>query len=148
LFWHEIARIQNRAIARPWEPIAISLGLSATLIEFFSHNVFSVTVALTVTGLAAYKLYQRKLGEQSLREATAADQTAIELAMQAGYSFNEAYDSLYEALRFLSRQPAYKSRWSKYQVRLRVLEMLVAKQEPVSQPVLNLSARERYEKYA
>lgn len=136
LFWHEVARIQNRAIARSWELTAIGIGLSAALMELVSHNLFSFTIALAVTGFASYKLYQRKLGEQSLREATAADQTAIELAMQSGYSFTEAYDSLYEALSLLTKQPTQKPRWSKYQVRLRVLEMLAIKRDKSSQPLV------------
>jgi hypothetical protein len=145
LFWHEVARIQNRAIVHSsWELMAISIGLSAALMELLSHSLVAFSVALTVTGLAAYKLYQRKLGEQSLREVTAADQTAIALAMQFGYSFADAYSSLYEALSTLAKQPSQKSRRSKYQVRLQVLEML-ANQSNESQPLaLNFTNVERH----
>ncbi|HEY9625385.1 MAG TPA: DUF3318 domain-containing protein [Crinalium sp.] len=142
LFCHEVARIQGRAIARSsWEVIAIGIGLSAALVELPSHSVIAFSVALAASGLAAYRLYQRKWGEQSLRDATAADQAAIELAMQLGYSFADAHDSLYEVLNRLAKQPAYKKRWKQYQVRLRVLEMLASSKNKGPQPlVLNLNA--------
>ena len=124
LFWHEVARVQGGAIARSsWERIVIVLGLCAALIEFPSHSIIAFAVALTASGLASYRLYQRKRGEQSLREATASDQSAIALAMQFGYSYPEAYSSLSEALKILLKQPMQKADWRKYQVRLQVLEM-------------------------
>jgi hypothetical protein len=149
LFWHEVARVQNRAIVySSWELIAISIGLSAALMELISHSLVAFLVALTVTGLSAHKLYQRKLGEQSLREVTAADQTAIALAMQFGYSFVDAYSNLYEALSMLAKQPSQKSRWSKYQVRLQVLEML-ANQSNESQPLaLNFVSVEHHANFS
>ncbi|OUC14863.1 MAG: hypothetical protein B0A82_11145 [Alkalinema sp. CACIAM 70d] len=124
LFWHEVARIQGGAVPRSsWEMIVISLGLGAGLIEFPSHSIIALAVALTVSGLASYRLYQRKRGEQSLREATASDQSAIALAMRFGYSYPEAYGSLSEALQVLLKQPMQKAHWRKYRVRLQVLEM-------------------------
>jgi Protein of unknown function (DUF3318) len=125
LFWHEISGIQARAIGRSrWEIIAIILGLSAASMELSSHSVLAVAVALTVAGLAFYRLYQSSRGEQSMRRLTAADRGAITLAMRSGYSFTQAHSSLYEALKVLAKQPALKAQHRRYQTRLRVLEIL------------------------
>lgn len=134
LFWHEVARIRSRTVARSsWEGVAMGTGLSVALMELVSQNVLSFAVALTVTGLAAYQLYQRRLGEQCLRAATTADQQAIELATEFGYSSAQASDSLYAALKLLSKRSVQKLGWKKYQVRLRVLEMLAAKSQAALQ---------------
>jgi Protein of unknown function (DUF3318) len=128
LFWYETARIQNKTIKKfLWEMPAIAAGLSTSLMEVMSQNLFSLSVALFVTGIASYQLYQRNQGERSLREATAADRQAIALAMQSGYSVEQAYSSLQDALNLLAKQTSKKSRWKKYQVRLRVLEILAVK---------------------
>lgn len=140
LFLHEVARIQNRTTAQfQWETIALGAGLATSLIELNSQNLLSLSVALVVTGLAGYQLYQRNQGEQNLREATAADQTAIELAVQRGYSFSKACKSLHNALTVLAKQTPKKSRWKKYQVRLRVLEILAEQDKKASEQLpLNL----------
>jgi hypothetical protein len=130
LFWHEIARIQHRAIPRStWEIPIMATGLAFSLIEIFAHNLISLSVALVVTGLSGNQLYQRNRGERSLREAVTCDRTAIYLAIQSGYSFSAAIDSLYDALKVLGRKTSQKSRWKKYQVRLRALEILASSQE-------------------
>jgi len=130
LFWHEVSRIQNKTvIGSSWETVVMGTGLFASLIGVGSQNILSLSVALVVTGLAGYQLYQRNRGERSLREATAADQNAINLATQFGYSFSQAYSSLHDALTTLSKQTSQKSLWRKYQVRLRVLSILAAKRK-------------------
>ncbi len=134
LFWHEAARIQNKTIKKfLWEMPVIGIGLSISLMEVMSQNLFSLSVALFVTGIASYQLYQRNKGERSLREATAADRLAIALAIQSGYSVEQAYSSLQDALNLLAKQTSKKSRWKKYQVRLRVLEILAAKDQKTLQ---------------
>jgi Protein of unknown function (DUF3318) len=127
LFWHEVAQIQTRAAGASWERAVLLLGLAAALVELPSHAVLAVAAALTVAGLAAYRLYQARSGEQHLRKLTAADQTAIELAMQSGYSFATAHSSLYEALNVLAKQPALKAHRRSYQTRLQVLDILKAR---------------------
>jgi Protein of unknown function (DUF3318) len=128
LFWYETARIQNKTIKKfLWEMPAIAAGLSISLMEVISQNLFPLSVALFMTGIASYQLYQRNQGERSLREATAADRLAIALAIQSGYSVEQAYSSLQDALDLLAKQTSKKSRWKKYQVRLRVLEILAVK---------------------
>lgn len=140
LFWHEAARIQNKTIKKfLWEMPVIGVGLSISLMEVMSQNLFSLSVALFVTGIASYQLYQRHRGERSLREATAADRLAIALAIQSGYSVEQAYSSLQDALTLLAKQAPKKSRWKKYQVRLRVLEILAVKdRKNLPQPALDL----------
>lgn len=142
LFWHEAARIQSKTIKKfLWEMPVIGVGLSIALMEVMSHNLLSLSAALLATGLASYQLYQRNRGERSLRDATAADRQAIDLAIQFGYSFDQACSSLQDALNQLSKQTSKQSQWKKYQVRLTVLEIVAAKAEKTAkQPVLKLQA--------
>ncbi len=97
-------------------------GLSVAWIEILSQNFLSLSFALVATGLAGNQLYQRQYGERSLRAAAKADQTAIALAIQSGYSCSQAHRSLQEALRLLIRKTPQKSLWRRYQVRLSVLD--------------------------
>jgi hypothetical protein len=128
LLWHEVALIQGRCLGRgAWEPTAIAIGLLAALVELPSHSLLAFAVALTVAGLATYKLYQNHWGEQNLRKFTTADQGAITLALAAGYSFEKAYRSLSEAVILLMQQSKLKAYRRQYQVRLRVLEIMAAK---------------------
>jgi len=136
LFLQVIAQIKSRSNSPfSWEFIAISLGLSAASIELPSHSVLSFSVALVVAGLATYRLYQSHKGEQHIRQCTAADQRSIELAMQSGYSFTQAHDSLYEALKILAKQAALKSDRAQYETRLLVLEILRSKRNPLADPI-------------
>jgi Protein of unknown function (DUF3318) len=137
LFWHEISGIQASAIGRSnWEIIAIIMGLSAASLELPSHSVLAVAVALTVVGLAIYRLYQSSRGEQSIRKLTTADRAAIELAMRSGYSFTQAHSSLYEALKILAKQPTLKAQRRQYQTRLRVLEILESNWNTGFEPIV------------
>lgn len=140
LFWHEVARIQTKTIPYfAWEFAVMGTALFVSLIEVVSQNLLSFAIALVVTGLAGNQLYQRNRGERSLREATAADRQAIDLAVQAGYSSSDACRALQDALKVLSKQTPQKSRWKKYQVRLRVLEIFAAKQASFQASRLELS---------
>jgi Protein of unknown function (DUF3318) len=135
MFWHEISRIQNRSIIQfAWEPIVIGGAFSVALLEIFLQNFWSLSFALLAVGLALNQLYQRRWGEQGLRELTAADQAAIELAMQAGYSFSQAYRHLQDALRLLLKQsPRHQRR--QYQVRLNVLELWAERRESATMSI-------------
>ncbi len=131
LFWHEVARIQGHSISQSsWELIVLAIGFTFALTELISQNVLALSTTLAVTGLAGYQLYQRNRGEHSLRAAAAADQGAIQLAVQFGYSQTEAYESLYSGLKVLAKT-AQKSCWKKYQVRLRVLEISASEKSTV-----------------
>jgi Protein of unknown function (DUF3318) len=136
LFWHEVAGLQGRSVKRSrWEILVLLLGLTAASVELPSHSVLAVAVALAVAGLAGYRLYQSHRGEQHMRKITAADQGAIELAMQFGYSFNKAHSSLYEALQYLATQPGLKAQRRQYQRRLRVLEILASRRDKQVDPI-------------
>lgn len=129
LFWHEVARIQSKTVPRfGWEMTVMLIGLGFALIEVSSQNVISLTAALVAVALSGHQLYQRNRGERSLREAVAADRRAIDLAIQAGYSFSEASMSLQSALKVLIKS-AQQSNWQRYKVRLRALEILAAREQ-------------------
>jgi Protein of unknown function (DUF3318) len=129
LFWHEVARIQGQGIRKSSrELVVLSIGTTALLAELLTQNLLGVVTTLAVTGLASYHLYQQHHGENALRATSAADRSAIELATQFGYSFPEAYDSLCSALQRLAKGKSQKKHRKRYQVRLRVLEMLSAQE--------------------
>ncbi len=129
LFWHEVARIQHRTVNHfAWEMPVMIGGLAFSLTEVAAQNIILLVLGLVVAGLAGNQLYQRHRGEQSLREAAAADQQAIALAIQFGYSFRSACNSLYDVLCHLAQETTHKSRWKTYQVRLRALEILASEQ--------------------
>ncbi len=127
LFWHEVARRQAQSVRQSSrEVIVMSIGGIAFLTELLSQNLLGVATTLAVTGLAGYQLYQQHYGERALRAIAAADRDAVQFAVQFGYSFQDAYDSLWGALQTLATQKSPRSHWKRYQVRLRVLEMLYA----------------------
>jgi Protein of unknown function (DUF3318) len=129
LFWHEVARLQGQGIRKSsQEFVVLSMGGTALLAELFARNLPGVVTTLAVTGLAGYYLYQRYYGENALRAASAADRNAIQIAMEFGYSFSEAHDSLWGALQTLAQWKSQKFHWRRYRVRLRVLEILNARE--------------------
>ncbi len=130
IFWHEIYKIKcNRISQHRWEKIVIAIGVSSSLMEILSHNVFSLSVILLVTGLVTYRLYQEKTGEQSILLDTSADQAAIKFAIDFGYSFWDACDSLRDALKNLAKNTPNKSLSTRYIVRLQVLKVFASKQK-------------------
>jgi Protein of unknown function (DUF3318) len=141
LFWYEVACIQGQGIRKSSrEAVVMGIGGIALLAELLGQNLLGVVTTLVVTGLAGYQLYQQHYGERSLRAASAADRDAIQLAMHFGYSFPEAYDSLCSALQALIRWKSQKSYKKRYQVRLRVLEILSAKEVTISSPAIEIAA--------
>jgi len=124
LFWHEVARIQNKTIHKNnWEIAFIAIGLCSALVEVGTQNILLLSLALTMSGLAGYQLYQRNLGERSLKEATKADQEAIALAIHFGYTLPKAYKSLSKSLKTLISQTSKKSLQAHYKTRLQVLKV-------------------------
>jgi hypothetical protein len=149
IFWHEVARIQGQGIRKSSREIVVMcIGGIALLAELLAQNLLGVATTLAVTGLAGYQLYQQHLGERSLRAASAADRDAIALAIHFGYSFPEAYDSLCSALQTLLRWKSQKFYKKRYQVRLRVLEILSAKEVEISGPAIEIAATRTKPAYA
>ena len=130
MFWHEIYKIKSNKISNyRWEKIVIAIGVSSSLMEILSHNVFSLSVILLVTALVTYRLYQGQTGEQAILIDTTADQGAVRLATDFGYSFWDACNSLRDALKFLAKNTSNKSISTRYIVRLQVLKVFAFKQE-------------------
>jgi Protein of unknown function (DUF3318) len=125
LFWHEVALIQGQSIhSSAWSTVVIGIGVVSLFAELLSQNLVGVVTTLAVMGLGGYQLYQQYWGERFLRGMAAADQGALQLASQFGYGATQAYDSLYGALKTLSRNKSRKAHWKQSQVRLRVLEIV------------------------
>lgn len=128
LFWHEVASIQNKTIHKNnWERAFIAMGLCGALVEVGTQNIFLLSLALTMSGLAGYQLYQRNFGERRLKEATQADQKAIALAIDFGYTLPKAYKSLSKALKTLISQTSKKWLQAHYKARLQVLKVNASK---------------------
>ena len=126
LLWHEVARIQAKTVPRSgWEMPVMAVGIGLALLEISAQNVISLAAALVAVALAGHQLYQRNLGERSLRAVVAADRGAIQLATASGYAFAEAVTSLSSALKMIAKT-AQNSDWQRCQVRLRALEIWTA----------------------
>ena len=99
LFWHELARINHGSITSTrstYITLAVALGIG--LIDLPIQNIGMLVAALLIAGLAGFRLYQHRLGEQHLRQLTTADRDAIELAIEFGYDRVEACELLKSAI--------------------------------------------------
>lgn len=123
LFWHEVARIQNDTIPKDgWEMAALAIGLGGAVGELWVQDGVLLLLALTLCGVSGYRLYQRNNGERNLKEAIAADETAISLATRFNYTLPNAYKSLGSALKALIEQTPGKRKRAKYEARLQALK--------------------------
>lgn len=105
LFWHEVARIQADTIPKDgWEMAALAIGLGGAVGELWVQDALLLILALGLSGVAGYRLYQKNNSERSLQEATDADEKAIGLAQRFGYTLPNAYKSLGSALKTLIDQ--------------------------------------------
>ncbi len=124
LFWHQVARIEQKTVpGLPWDLAVLVVGLGAAGVELGAQNVLQLSLALLAVCLGAYRLYQRQWGEQGLREATAADQGAMKLALKFGYTPLQAHTALKSLLIYLGQQTTNQLTKGRYQARLRVIEM-------------------------
>ncbi len=128
LFWHEVARIQNDTIPRDgWEMAALAIGLGGAVGELWVQDALLLLLALGLSGVAGYRLYQKNNGEKRLREAIEADEKAIALATRFGYTLPNAYKSLGSALKTLIEQTPKKRQRSRYESRLQALKRSASK---------------------
>ncbi|HEY9836311.1 MAG TPA: DUF3318 domain-containing protein [Vampirovibrionales bacterium] len=128
LFWHEVARIQNDTISKEgWEMAALAIGLGGAVGELWVQDGLLLLLALSLCGVAGYRLYQKNNGERTLKEAIEADEKAIALATRFGYSLPNAYKSLGSALKTLVELTPKKRQRSKYEARLQALKRSAAK---------------------
>ncbi len=127
LFWHEVARIQNDTIPRDgWEMAALAIGLGGAVGELWVQDGLLLLLALTLCGFSGYRLYQRNNNQQSLKNATDADEKAIALATRFGYTLPNAYKSLGSALKTLIEHTPGKRARRKYEARLQALKVSAA----------------------
>lgn len=128
LFWHEVARIQADTIPKDgWEMAALAIGLGGAVGELWVQDGLLLILALGLSGVAGWRLYQKNNSERSLKELIDADERAIQLATRFGYTLPNAYKSLGSALKTLIDQTPKKRLRSKYQSRLDALKKSAAK---------------------
>ncbi len=128
LFWHEVARIQSDTIPKDgWEMAALAIGLGGAVGELWVQDALLLILALGLSGVAGFRLYQKNNSERNLRDASDADERAIALATRFGYTLPNAYKSLGSALKTLIDQTPKKRLRSKYEVRLNALKKSAAK---------------------
>jgi Protein of unknown function (DUF3318) len=124
LFWHEIAKIQNGAIGSDRsEYIAITVGLSIASIDLFAQNVGLLATSLLVAGVASFRLYQKRMGEEHLLLLTTADRCAIELAVQHGYDRSTAHELLKSAIKITTNRTKNRFDRDRSATRLQVLSL-------------------------
>ncbi len=99
LFWHEIAKIENGAmLSNRSTYLTLLSAASISSIDLATQNITMLVSALSIAGLAVFRLYQNHWGEQHLRKLTTADRDAIELAVEFGYDRDTARELLKSAL--------------------------------------------------
>jgi hypothetical protein len=142
LFWYEVARIQQHSVPSDrWQLIVFTAGLGMSTLEITSHHVLLLAVYLLLTVIAGWQLYQNNRGESYLRAATQADQGAILLAQQFGYSLPRAYRSLRGAINMLLKRSPKKFLAAQYQTRRQVLEINAIKDRNQVEQLRKLSLR-------
>ncbi|WP_446858176.1 MULTISPECIES: DUF3318 domain-containing protein [unclassified Phormidesmis] len=128
LFWHEVARIQADTIPKDgWEMAALAIGLGGAVGELWVQDALLLILALGLSGVAGFRLYQKNNSERNLQESADADERAIALATRFGYTLPNAYKSLGSALKTLIDQTPKKRLRSKYEARLNALKKSAAK---------------------
>jgi hypothetical protein len=128
LFWHEVARIQADTIPKDgWEMAALAIGLGGAVGELWVQDGLLLVLALGLSGVAGWRLYQKNNSERSQKELIDADERAIQLATRFGYTLPNAYKSLGSALKTLIDQTPKKRQRAKYQARLDALKKSAAK---------------------
>lgn len=127
LLWHEVIRIQNHSVGNDNREITfLVIAGVAGIVEIWTQNIPLLSLVLLVAGLAGFQLYQKRQGEGSLRAAHKADQGAIALAAKFGYTRDEAYEFLSQALKALIIQTHQQRLQKKYRTRLQALKILHA----------------------
>jgi Protein of unknown function (DUF3318) len=128
LFWHEVARIQADTIPKDgWEMAALAIGLGGAVGELWVQDALLLVLALGLSGVAGFRLYQKNNNERNLQESADADERAIALATRFGYTLPNAYKSLGSALKTLIDQTPKKRLRGKYEARLNALKKSAAK---------------------
>jgi hypothetical protein len=128
LFWHEVARIQADTIPKDgWEMAALAIGLGGAVGELWVQDGLLLLLAMGLSGVAGWRLYQKNNSDKTVKEAIEADERAIQLATRFGYTLPNAYKSLGSALKTLIDQTPKKKLRSRYQSRLDALKKSAAK---------------------
>jgi hypothetical protein len=128
LFWHEVARVQADTIPKDgWEMAALAIGLGGAVGELWVQDGLLLVLALGLSGVAGWRLYQKNNSERSTQEGIDADERAIALATRFGYTLPNAYKSLGSALKTLIDQTPKKRQRARYQARLDALKKSAAK---------------------
>ncbi len=128
LFWHEVARVQADTIPKDgWEMAALAIGLGGAVGELWVQDGLLLILAMGLSGVAGWRLYQKNNSDKTVKEAIEADERAIQLATRFGYTLPNAYKSLGSALKTLIDQTPKKKLRSKYQSRLDALKKSAAK---------------------
>jgi hypothetical protein len=123
MFWHEVGRIQADTIPRDgWEMAALAIGLGGAVGELWVQDGLLLLLAMGLSGVAGWRLFQKNNGDKLLQEAIAADDRAIQLATRFGYSLPNAYKSLGSALKTLIEQTPKQNLRRRYEGRLAALK--------------------------
>jgi hypothetical protein len=143
LWWHQIAFIQQHSLqdARPLLVAGIG-GLTLAASQLIAQDVVMLSIGLAIAGLAGFQLYQNRRGERYLRQLTRADQGAILIAKQFGYSPVSAAANLHSALRILIAQVKTGQLAKVYRTRLHVLEICDQLQKTEyfdGKPIMNIT---------
>jgi Protein of unknown function (DUF3318) len=123
LWWHELALIQQHSIKSDRQTVITgATGLMLAASQILSQDMVMLSIGFTIAGLAGFQLYQNRRGERYIRQITQADQGAISIAKQFGYSTALAAATLQSALKILAAKATGQTA-KVYHTRLQVLDI-------------------------
>jgi hypothetical protein len=123
LWWHELALLQQHSVKDHRSTVVTgAIGLALSACQIISQDVVMLSIGLTIAGLSGFQLYQNRRGERYIRQITQADQGAISIARQFGYSTASASATLHSALKILAAQATGQAA-KVYHTRLQVLDI-------------------------
>jgi Protein of unknown function (DUF3318) len=123
LWWHELALIQQHSIKNHRSTVVTgAIGLALAASQVVTQDLVMLSIGLTIAGLAGFQFYQNRRGERYIRQITQADQGAISIARQFGYSTSSASATLHSALKILAVQATGQA-VKVYRTRLQVLDI-------------------------
>jgi Protein of unknown function (DUF3318) len=123
LWWHELALIQQHSIKSHQQTVITgAAGLALATSQILSQDVVMLSIGFTIAGMSIFQLYQNRRGERYIRQITQADQGAIAIAKQFGYSTTAASGILHSTFKILAAQSTGQAA-KVYRTRLQVLDI-------------------------
>jgi hypothetical protein len=127
LFFHELGQLRNQSLNRGgWEPLGFAIALGASVGDIWVQSSMLLICAGGMTVLLGYKIFEKNNQAVKSETAIAADEQAIDIATEMGYSLPNAYKSLGSGLKTLIERSRDTDQRKIYEKRLQALRRSAA----------------------